>query len=130
MTTEIKQRTVYQIVRTDKPNDGTDVYVGSTSLSLKLRLQLHRTASKRCNNNKFHTKMKEVGIYNWKIVSLLTYSCDQKTIMEFERKWVEILNPVLNTYYPLDTDNKWNSNIKREQKKYHYYRNIESKKHY
>ena len=130
MTSEIKQRTVYQIVRTDKPEDGTDIYVGSTSLSLKLRLQLHKTAAKRCNNNKFHTKMAEVGIYNWEIVPLVIHQCDQKEIRTLEWSWVELLKPDLNTYSPLDTDNKWNHNEKKEQKKEHYYKNIKSKRYY
>ena len=39
---EIKNRTVYMLCRTDKTeDDGTDIYVGSTSKSLEKRLCEH-----------------------------------------------------------------------------------------
>ena len=60
---EIKQRTVYQLVRTDKPDDGTDIYVGSTSEPLKARLQKHRSYVGICNS-KLYLRMQEVGKYN------------------------------------------------------------------
>ena len=129
MSSEIKQRTVYKLVRTDKPEDGTDIYVGSTSLSLKKRLQLHKHDVKRCTY-KFHTRMSEVGTDKWKILPLLTYSCDQGTIKAFEQQWIETVNADLDTFSPLDTDNKWNHIGKKEYKRSHYYSNIERKKYY
>ena len=63
MTFEIKQRTVYQIVRTDKPENGTDTYIGSTSRTLKERLWDHRSAAK-VENSKLYKRMLEIGIYN------------------------------------------------------------------
>ena len=39
---DIKPRTVYLLRRTDKENDGTDLYVGSTSVNLKKRLRDHK----------------------------------------------------------------------------------------
>ena len=129
MTSEIKQRTVYQIVRTDKPNDGTDIYVGSTSLSLKKRLSVHRYHAKVCNG-KLYTRMQEVGIYNWEIIPLLTYSCDKKTIRGFEQQWVELLKSDLNMISSSDTGNKWNHIGLNELKRKHYLNNIETKRYY
>ena len=113
---EIKQRTVYLLKRTDKPDDGTDIYVGSTSQALKKRLWSHKHYTKIVNS-KLYVRMKEVGINNWRIIPLLTYLCDQKTILEFEKSWVELLNPDLNTYSPLDTTKKWRNNSLKELKK-------------
>ena len=42
MTSEIKLRTVYLLKRTDKHDDGTDIYVGSMLRSLRERLWDHR----------------------------------------------------------------------------------------
>ena len=39
---EIKNRIVYVLCRTDKPEDGSDIYIGSTSQPLKERLRCHR----------------------------------------------------------------------------------------
>ena len=129
MTTEIKPRIVYKLVRTDKPEDGTDVYVGSTSKSLKLRLQQHRKDSKRCKN-KLYTRIKEVGVDNWGILPLLIHVCNQEEIREFERCWIALLSPDLNTYSPLDTNNKWDHIGLKELKRKHYYDSIKSKRYY
>ena len=114
---EIKERTVYQSVRTDKPNDGTDIYVGSTSQPLKKRLVCHRSHAKICNS-KLYTRMDEVGKYNWKIIPLLTYPCDKKTICEFEKEWIKVLDADLNTFSPLDENHNVNKN---ELAKKHYH---------
>ena len=126
MTTEIKPRVVYKLVRTDKPEDGTDVYVGSTSKTLKNRLKDHRHDAGRCNS-KLYKRMFEMGIDNWKILPLLVHICDRKTIQEFERNWIELLSPDLNTYSPLDENPNVN-NI--EASKRHYRNSIENKTYY
>ena len=107
--TEIKPRTVYLMQRTDKIYDGTEIYVGSTSLSLKLRLQVHKSASKtkKYCNTKLYTKMREVGLNNWKIIPLLQRTCDKKTILELEMEKCNELNADLNMRSPfLGFDNK------------------------
>ena len=64
MTSEIKQRFVYVLTRTNKADDDdTDIYVGSTSLSLRQRLWMHRSDVKR-SNSKLYERMRTVGIYN------------------------------------------------------------------
>ena len=96
------QRTVYLLKRTDKSYDGTDIYVGSTSLSLKRRLQFHKSASrliKNCNI-KLYKKMCEVGLNNWEMVSLFSISCDKKTILKFEKEQCKKLNSNLNMRSP------------------------------
>ena len=100
MSSEIKQRFVYVLTRTNKADDDdTDVYVGSTSLSLRQRLWIHRCDVKRFNS-KLYERMRTVGIYNWEIIPLLQRTCDQKTIRELENKWCKIMNADLNTYSP------------------------------
>ena len=37
---KIKNRTVYMLCRTDKPDDGTDIYIGSTSVPLGRRYNI------------------------------------------------------------------------------------------
>ena len=131
MSSEIKERTVYQLVRTDKPDDGTDIYVDSTSQPLKKRLQRHRTYV-RISDSKLHTRMREVGIDKWKIIPLLTYPCDKKTICEFEKEWMKVLNADLNTVSPLGTSSKckwYNEKGKGLMRKY-YLDSIESKRYY
>ena len=93
---DIKPRTVYLLRRTDKEeDDGTDTYIGSTSKPLKYRLKDHRGNTKRCNS-KLYVRMAEVGLENWTIEPLLTFSCDKKTIYDFEREWIKLIKPDLN----------------------------------
>ena len=115
---EIKLRTVYKLVRTDKPEDGTDVYVGSTSLTLKKRLRIHRYDAKR-KCSKLYTKMNDVGIYSWKIIPLLTFSCNQKTIREFERRWCETIGADLNMISAIITKEEKRENNLRNYAKYY-----------
>ena len=74
--------------------------------------------------------MLEVGIDNWEIIPLLTYPCDQKTIFEFERNWIKMLNPDLNTNSPLNSTNKQENDEEKEARRRHYFNNIESKRYY
>ena len=112
-----------------KPADGMDIYVGSTSLSVKDRLRCHMSHAKRYNSI-LYKRMFEVGIYNWEILPLLIYICNQKEICEFEKNYVELLKPDLNTVSPSDTNNKWNHTGLKEIKKKHYCNSIKSKKFY
>ena len=108
-TCDIKCRTVYLLGRTDKSYDGTEIYVGSTSLSLSRRLQFHRGSSRSARdcNSKLYVKMREVGLNNWDMVPLLSFACDRKTIFKFEKEWCNVLNADLNTYSPiLDVENR------------------------
>ena len=126
MASGIKPRAVYKLVRTDKPeDDGTDVYVGSTSQSFKKRLEDHKGAAK-LSDSKLYTRMREVGIYNWRILPLVVCPCDQDEIQTLERQWVEILNADLNVILPFKENNERN----RERAKNHYYDSIESKRYF
>lgn len=128
---EIKLRTVYLLRRTDKPDDGTDVYVGSTSMTLKERLLVHsfivKTLKKGYENNKLYVRMREVGLYNWEIIPLLSFTCGKKTIREFEKKWVKILCSDLNSFSPITNKKEYNANYYESnkdvilQKKANYY---------
>ena len=82
---EIKPRTVYLLRRTDKEDDGTDIYVGSTSIPLKHRLCIHKNHIGKCNS-KLYTKMQEVGKHKWEIIPLLSRICDKNTICKVEKK--------------------------------------------
>ena len=118
---EIKARTVYLLKRTDKENDGTDIYVGSTSMDLKERLWSHKSSSKskRYCNTKLYKKMCEVGIDDWEIVPLLTFKCDKNTILGFEREWCNLLNTDLNSYSPFsgfDNKKEYDANYRKLNK--------------
>ena len=112
MTCEIKNRTVYMLCRTDKTeDDGTDIYIGSTSRPLKERLWEHQKKARKFKmlgysvNNKLFTRMFDVGIRNWRIIPLLTFAWDQKTIFEFEKQWIDLIGAGLNIRSPI-TDRK------------------------
>ena len=122
---EIKQRTVYLLQRTDKIYDGTDIYVGSTSTSLRERLRKLRDRSKleKYENTKLYKKMCEVGVDSWKIISLLSIECDKKTILKLEKEKYDELNEDLNTYSPFSEENR------KEYNANYYMLNIRSKKY-
>ena len=115
---EIKNRTVYMMCRTDKPDDGTDIYVGSTSQPLCKRLCEHRYSAKNfiergySDNNKLFSRMNEVGLYNF--IPLVTFACDKNTIREFECSWVQTVGADLTTFSPI-TDNGY-ANWRRKNK--------------
>ena len=122
---EIKNRTVYMLCRTDKPNDGTDIYIGSMSLPLWRRLCCHRSNTKKfiergCSrDNHLYKRMNEVGIRNWEVIPLLMFACDQYTIFEFEREWIRVLKTDLNMISPIReeaTVEEYNANWYRANK--------------
>ena len=93
--------------RTDKPDDGTDIYVGSTSQPLNYLLYCHKYSAKNflrlgySENNLLYMKMSRVGVQNWEILPLLGRMCDIKTIRELERKWISVLQADLDTNSPV-----------------------------
>ena len=109
MTSEIKPRIVYKLLRTDVPENGTDVYVGSTSRDLKARLREHKHNTKRCTS-KLYTRIREVGAENWEILPLVICPCDHEEIRTLEQQWVELLKPDLNALSPLRENNEKNRN--------------------
>ena len=111
MSGEIKNRTVYMLCRTHKPEDGTDIYIGSTSQSLPQRFSQHKQDTGNPSRLKYHgggsrlyQRMREVGVHNFKIVPLLTFACNRDTIFEFEREWVKAIGANLNTFSPISED--------------------------
>lgn len=128
----IKNRTVYMLCRTNKPDDGTDIYIGSTSKPLCQRLCAHRYRAKNfigegySENNRLYKRMNDVGIMSWQIIPLLTFACNQKTIRDFERQWVTATGAGLNTYSPI-TDRK---EYKKEYDATYHKNNIQTKRYY
>ena len=76
MDNEVIERSAYLLKRTDKPDDGMDTYVGSTSRPLNNRLAEHKYKSKLSTalyaNNKLYKRIREVGPENWKMIPLLS----------------------------------------------------------
>ena len=125
MSSEIKQRTVYLIRRSDKFDDGSEFYVGSTSRTLTERLQSHQSNSKVCDS-KFYTRMREAGAKNWEIISLETVPlCDKKEILVLEKKWIEKIKPDLNKNFPI----KENNERDRERARKHYFKSLEERRY-
>ena len=63
--------------------------------------------------------MNEVGLDNWKITSLLTLVCNQKTIFEFERAWVKATCADLNMISPVreeETRQEYDANYYKNNK--------------
>ena len=91
--------------RNDKVFDGTDVYVGSTSKPLSVRLSEHRSRAKGSGyeNNKLYERMRAVGADKWKVTLLLSRMCDKNTIRLLEREKCSELNTDLNTLSPITT---------------------------
>ena len=100
---EIKQRIVYVLTRKNKADDdNTDIYIGSTSMSLGKRLSGHRRDAIRVGNenNRLYIRMNEVSLDNWEIIPLLSRTCDINEIREVERNWIKISKADLNSYLP------------------------------
>ena len=126
---EIKPRTVYLMQRTDKIYDGTEIYVGSTSKTLRRRLFDHRGEALRIYNesNKLYTRMQEVGVYNWEITLLETNPlCDKREIFILEKKWIEKLKPNLNMRFPIRENNEKS----RERARNYILKNLEEKRYH
>ena len=124
---EIKPRAVYLLKRTDKEDDGTDIYVGSTSLPLPQRLKTHRSHSKVCGGGKLYRRMGEIGPQKWEIVPLVVVpSCGKIEILNFEKSWIALLNPDLNINSPIQGNNE----KANEDRKKHYFNSLESKKYF
>ena len=125
MVDDIKLRSVYKVRRTDKPDDGTDIYIGSTSQPLRYRLGQHMyNALNRlddCKNNKLCAKIREVGLSNWEILPLIQVKCDIKSIKVFELGFFNVLKPNLNSQVPIRTqeqiDNYYKINL--QNRRYH-----------
>jgi len=120
-------RTVYCITK-KVPDNNYDVYVGSTSKSLKDRFYIHKyhaTLSSNANN-KLYKRMTEVGLDKWEIKPLLVLKCNRDEICKFEKSCKEILEADLNTYSPINTtdeDNRYR--VRKYNKKV-----IDDKRHY
>ena len=84
---EIKTRTVYVLFRTDKLEDGTDLYIDSTSMVLKKRLQGYRSDAQSLMNggSKLYKRMHDFGIENWEIIPILTFMCDKKLFLNLKK---------------------------------------------
>ena len=115
---DIKPRTIYLLRRTDKEDDGTDLYVGSTSMDLNKRLCDHRSSANNIRkhmNTRLYVRMREVGTINWEIVPLLLFTCDRMTILNLEKGWINTLSADLNTLPPITTPDE------RKERKARYY---------
>ena len=106
-TSEIKNRTVYVLCRTDKSEDGSDLYIGSTSRSLKERLRCHKKGAERLKYRNIRLYKRMNDSENWKIIPLVTFACGQKTIFEFERDWIQIFKTDLNMIFPVTDREKY-----------------------
>lgn len=130
---ETKPRTVYLLKRTDKADDGTDIYVGSTSMNLKYRLHSHRCSASylwKYGGTKLYKKMREVGVDNWEIVPLLSFTCDKNTILEFEKEWIRILKADLNKNSPIGLNMELNKETRKRVQARYYHKNIQNKIHH
>ena len=71
MTDKVKQRIVYVLTRKNKADDdGSDMYLGCTSLPLERRLCCHRSDAQKPEhgNNRLYKRMREIGLKSWEIL--------------------------------------------------------------
>ena len=95
----------------------TDIYVSSTSKKPSYRLHDHKLkASTR--NSSFYKRMREVGVKNWRMIPLITFFCDQKTIFEFENTWICALNADLNEHKAFRTNEEKFEQKRKATRKY------------
>ena len=111
MSDEIKNRTVYMLCRKGKKEDGAGIYIGSTFKTLEKRLSGHRSDAQSLKNggSKVYKRMREIGLQNWKMVPLLTFACDKKTILEFEKQWIGLIGADLNMISPITDQKEYNA---------------------
>ena len=102
------------------------IYIGSTCLSLPIRLRNHYELYKQFlkgNHNKKCTAFKlfELGNVNIKLLDDCEDICCKKALLKRERYWIEN-NNVVNKNIP--------SRTAKESSKAHYYNHIEEKRQY
>ena len=75
--TRCQTRSVYLVDRTDKLDEGTDLYVGSPGGRLSTQFKQHKyvaTHENACGyNDRLYIRMREVGVDKWSVTSLLTH---------------------------------------------------------
>ena len=73
-----------------------EIYVGSTTKTLKLRMQQHKSISQK-SNCKLYIKVRELGVENFSIELLENVLYDNITELRIkEQHYIELLNPNLN----------------------------------
>ena len=79
-----KNGKIYKIV-----NDVDDcIYIGSTTLSLNMRMIYHRKRAKKNNNTNLYKHMVTLGIYRFKIILIRTTPCNNREeLLHEERIW-------------------------------------------
>ena len=60
--------------------------------------------------------MNDVGVWNWNIIPLVTFACNQITIFEFERDWIQILKTDLNMIFPVTDRKKYEAEYRKNNK--------------
>ena len=90
------------------PDENDDVYIGSTTMSMKSGMSMHKYD---CQNEKFYgtsklyVRMRQVGLEKWGITPLFEKTCKKDEIRKLEKKWVEFLDADLNMISPFLDDN-------------------------
>ena len=110
---KVKKRMVY-VLSKKVPHEVYDVYVGSTTKPIKERLSTHKDCSLRaCNEkNKLYTRMRQVGLENWKIVPIFVKTCSKEEILKVEKKFIQVLDANLNTNSPFPNDADYEKRIR------------------
>lgn len=95
---------IYKLV-----NDVNDeIYVGSTTQTLKQRLNTHKGLSKIHPNRHVYSKLNEVGWKNVHIILLEEVeSSNAYQLLERERYWYDLLRPTLNKNCPNRSKQEW-----------------------
>ena len=75
------------------------------------------TQKPRNGNNRLYKRMNEIGLQNWKIIPLLTFSCTKKIIREFEKQYISLTGADLNMMSPITYRKEYNTGYYLKNKK-------------
>jgi len=107
MSNKYNNTVIYKIVCLDSTI--TDVYIGSTT-DFNSRKRQHKYNCCNENSQEYIFKIYETirangGIDNWNIIIIESYPCEtDEQKRERERYWYDVLQPSMNMYRPLQTE--------------------------
>ncbi len=104
-----------------KDTEIKEIYIGSTT-NFRNRKYQHKTSCMNENDKNYFTyKYKFIrqngGFYNWDMIQIEQYSAvDKRDLEQFERLYIDILEPELNRQNPFTSESEKQERIKEYQK--------------
>ena len=119
---DYSQSSIYKICCNDLNVE--DIYIGSTC-NLKQRIMNHKNKyNSKCRNYRVYNFIRDYGGFeNWSFIELENVNVENvKDLRIYERKWIDLLKPSLNTQLPTRTKHEYYKDnaekIKKNVKQY------------